>query len=50
MRLIDGDKVLTKIENSINLSVTGEENVKAVMMVLQNILNIIREEPEVKGE
>jgi hypothetical protein len=45
--LIDRDELLASLEQDINVSVTGEENMEAVRRCLQEILDDVKESPVV---
>ena len=45
--LIDRDELLATLEQDIDVSVTGEENMKAVQRCLQEILDDVKESPVV---
>lgn len=45
--LIDRDELLATLEQDINVSVTGEENMEAVRRCLQEILDDVKESPVV---
>ena len=45
--LIDKDELLATLEQDINVSVTGEENMEAVRRCLQEILDDVKESPVV---
>ena len=45
IRLIDRDELLATLEQDIDVSVTGEENMEAVKRCLQEILDDVKESP-----
>ena len=47
IRLIDKDELLRTLEQDINVSVTGAKNMEAVKRCLQEILDDVRNSPEV---
>jgi hypothetical protein len=47
IQLIDRDELLATLEQDINVSVTGEENMEAVRRCLQEILDDVKESPVV---
>lgn len=47
IHLIDRDELLATLEQDINVSVTGEENMEAVRRCLQEILDDVKESPVV---
>lgn len=47
IRLIDIDELLATLEQDINVSVTGEENMEAVRRCLQEILDDVKGSPVV---
>lgn len=47
IHLIDRDELLATLEQDIDVSVTGEENMKAVQKCLQEILDDVKESPVV---
>ena len=47
IRLIDKDELLRTLEQDINVSVTGAENMEAVRRCLQEVLDDVRNSPEV---
>lgn len=47
MQLIDKTELLRTLEQDINVSVTGAENMKAVQKCLQEILDDVKESPVV---
>lgn len=47
IRLIDKDELLRTLEQDINVSVTGAENMEAVKRCLQEVLDDVRNSPEV---
>lgn len=47
IHLIDRDELLATLEQDIDVSVTGEENMKAVQKCLQEIMDDVKESPVV---
>ena len=47
MKLIDRDELLATLEQDIDVSVTGAENMEAVRKCLQEILDDVKNSPEV---
>lgn len=45
IHLIDRDELLATLEQDINVSVTGEENMEAVRRCLQEILDDVKNSP-----
>ena len=47
IRLIDKTELLRTLEQDINVTVTGQENMEAVKRCLQEVLDDVRNSPEV---
>ena len=47
IRLIDKDELLATLEQDIDITVTGAENMEAVKRCLQEVLDDVRNSPEV---
>ena len=49
MKLIDMNELLATVEVDMDVSVTGQENMEAVKQMMQNILEDIKDSPEVEA-
>lgn len=47
--LIDKGKLLTVVEADMDVSVTGVKNMRAVKMMMENIIEDIEDSPEIKA-
>jgi hypothetical protein len=47
IHLIDRDELLAVVQADMDISITGEQNMKAVKKMMQNILDDIKESPVV---